>query len=68
MLYKYDLKIKSKNTYLIIRDSNFGDKMVVKIGVIKCRNLGTSPVVDLVLDERADRPNIEVRELILEQK
>ena len=35
--------------------------MVVKIGVIKCGNLGTSPVVDLVLDERADRPNIEVR-------
>ncbi|MGV8144632.1 MAG: F420-dependent methylenetetrahydromethanopterin dehydrogenase, partial [Methanothermobacter sp.] len=25
--------------------------MVVKIGVIKCGNLGTSPVVDLVLDE-----------------
>jgi methylenetetrahydromethanopterin dehydrogenase len=35
--------------------------MVVKIGVIKCGNLGTSPVVDLVLDERADRPNIDVR-------
>ncbi len=35
--------------------------MVVKIGVIKCGNLGTSPVIDLVLDERADRPNIDVR-------
>lgn len=35
--------------------------MTVKIGVIKCGNLGTSPVVDLLLDERADRPNIDVR-------
>ncbi len=35
--------------------------MVVKIGVIKCGNIGTSPVLDLVLDERADRPNIDVR-------
>jgi methylenetetrahydromethanopterin dehydrogenase len=35
--------------------------MVVKIGVIKCGNLGTSPVIDLMLDERADRPNIDVR-------
>ncbi|MEN6591645.1 MAG: F420-dependent methylenetetrahydromethanopterin dehydrogenase [Methanobacterium sp.] len=35
--------------------------MVVKIGVIKSGNLGTSPVIDLVLDERADRPNIDVR-------
>jgi methylenetetrahydromethanopterin dehydrogenase len=35
--------------------------MVVKIGVIKCGNLGTSPVIDLCLDERADRPNIDVR-------
>jgi methylenetetrahydromethanopterin dehydrogenase len=38
-----------------------GDNMVVKIGVIKCGNIGTSPVLDLVLDERADRPNIDVR-------
>ena len=35
--------------------------MVVKIGVIKCGNLGTSPVIDLMLDERADRPNISVK-------
>jgi len=33
--------------------------MVVKIGVIKCGNIGTSPVIDLLLDERADRPNID---------
>ena len=33
--------------------------MVVKIGIIKCGNIGTSPVLDLLLDERADRPNID---------
>lgn len=38
-----------------------GDIMVVKIGIIKCGNIGTSPVLDLLLDERADRPNIDVR-------
>ncbi len=35
--------------------------MVVKIGIIKSGNIGTSPVIDLILDERADRPNIDVR-------
>lgn len=35
--------------------------MVVKIGIIKAGNIGTSPVLDLLLDERADRPNIDVR-------
>ncbi|MDR2624454.1 MAG: F420-dependent methylenetetrahydromethanopterin dehydrogenase [Methanobrevibacter sp.] len=35
--------------------------MVVKIGIIKSGNIGTSPVLDLLLDERADRPNIDVR-------
>ncbi len=32
--------------------------MVVKIAIIKSGNIGTSPVIDLLLDERADRPNI----------
>lgn len=35
--------------------------MVVKIGIIRSGNIGTSPVLDLLLDERADRPNIDVR-------
>ncbi len=35
--------------------------MDVKIGIIKSGNIGTSPVLDLLLDERADRPNIDVR-------
>jgi methylenetetrahydromethanopterin dehydrogenase len=35
--------------------------MVVKIGIIKCGNIGMSPLIDLALDERADRGNIDVR-------
>lgn len=35
--------------------------MVVKIGIIRSGNIGTSPVLDLLMDERADRPNIDVR-------
>jgi methylenetetrahydromethanopterin dehydrogenase len=45
----------------IIKIINMCDKMVVKIGIIKSGNIGTSPVLDLLLDERADRPNIDVR-------
>ncbi|MCS3900990.1 F420-dependent methylenetetrahydromethanopterin dehydrogenase [Methanococcus voltae] len=35
--------------------------MVVKVGIIKCGNIGMSPLVDLSLDERADRNDIDVR-------
>ncbi|MHA1360719.1 MAG: F420-dependent methylenetetrahydromethanopterin dehydrogenase [Candidatus Helarchaeota archaeon] len=35
--------------------------MVVKIGVVKAGNIGISPVIELLLDERADRENIEIR-------
>lgn len=37
--------------------------MVVKIGIIKIGNIGISPVLDLILDERADREDIDVRTL-----
>ena len=37
--------------------------MVVKIGVVKLGNIGTSRIVDLLLDERADREDIDVRVL-----
>ena len=35
--------------------------MVVKIAIVRSGNIGTSPILDLLLDERADRPNIDVR-------
>ena len=37
--------------------------MVVKIGIIKVGNIGTSLLIDLMLDERADREDIDVRTL-----
>jgi len=37
--------------------------MVVKIGFVKLGNIGTSRIVDLLLDERADREDIDVRVL-----
>jgi len=37
--------------------------MVVKVGIIRCGNIGTSPLIDLILDERADRKDIDVRVL-----
>lgn len=36
---------------------------VVKIGFVKLGNIGTSRIVDLLLDERADREDIDVRVL-----
>lgn len=35
--------------------------MVVKVGIVKVGNIGTSPVIDLILDERADREDVDVR-------
>jgi methylenetetrahydromethanopterin dehydrogenase len=35
--------------------------MVFKIGIVKIGNIGTSPIIDLILDERADREDIDVR-------
>lgn len=35
--------------------------MVVKIGIIKIGNIGTSVLIDMILDERADREDIDVR-------
>lgn len=34
---------------------------MVKIGILKCGNIGISPVLDLILDERADREELDVR-------
>lgn len=34
---------------------------MVKLGVIKCGNIGISPVLDLLFDERADREDIDCR-------
>jgi methylenetetrahydromethanopterin dehydrogenase len=36
-------------------------EQVLKIGVLKLGNIGISPLVDLILDERADRGDIDIR-------
>jgi methylenetetrahydromethanopterin dehydrogenase len=41
--------------------STFGVEQVVKIGVLKLGNIGVSPLLDLILDERADRGDIDIR-------
>ncbi len=35
--------------------------MVVNIGIIKIGNIGVSPIIDVLLDERADREDIDVK-------
>lgn len=34
---------------------------IVRVGVFKCGNIGTSPIIELLLDELADRKDIKVR-------
>ena len=36
-------------------------KQTIKIGIFKCGNIGTSPLLELLLDELADRKDIRVR-------
>jgi methylenetetrahydromethanopterin dehydrogenase len=36
-------------------------KQIIKIGVFKCGNIGTSPLLELLFDELADRKDIKVR-------
>ncbi len=35
--------------------------MIVKVGVFKCGNIGTAPILELLLDELADRKDLTVR-------
>ena len=37
------------------------ERQITKIGIFKCGNIGTSPLVELLLDELADRKDIKVR-------
>ncbi len=33
----------------------------VKVGIVKCGNIGTAPIIELILDELADREDLKVR-------
>jgi methylenetetrahydromethanopterin dehydrogenase len=37
------------------------EQQIKKIGIFKCGNIGTSPLIELLLDELADRRDIKVR-------
>ncbi|MCP8323614.1 MAG: F420-dependent methylenetetrahydromethanopterin dehydrogenase [Candidatus Methylarchaceae archaeon HK02M2] len=37
------------------------DRLVVKIGFVKIGNIGSAPMIELLLDERAEREDIDVR-------
>jgi methylenetetrahydromethanopterin dehydrogenase len=37
------------------------ERQITKIGIFKCGNIGTSPLIELLLDELADRKDIKVR-------
>ena len=37
------------------------EQQIKKIGIFKCGNIGTSPVLELLIDELADRKDIKVR-------
>ncbi|WXG43291.1 MAG: F420-dependent methylenetetrahydromethanopterin dehydrogenase [Promethearchaeati archaeon SRVP18_Atabeyarchaeia-1] len=41
--------------------TTLGTENIVKIGVLKLGNIGISPLLDLILDERADRGDIDIR-------
>lgn len=49
-----------KNYYHNIYYCNWCEIMVVKIGILKIGNIGTSVLIDVILDERADREDIDV--------
>jgi len=37
------------------------EKQSIRVGILKCGNIGTSPLLELLLDELADRKDIRVR-------
>ena len=42
-------------------EQNWNSNTIKKIGIFKCGNIGTSPNLELLLDELADRKDIKVR-------
>jgi methylenetetrahydromethanopterin dehydrogenase len=42
-------------------DTKLTEMQFKKIGIFKCGNIGTSPLLELLLDELADRKDIKVR-------
>jgi methylenetetrahydromethanopterin dehydrogenase len=47
--------------YQIESRRKLAEKQFKKIGIFKCGNIGTSPLLELLLDELADRKDVKVR-------
>jgi methylenetetrahydromethanopterin dehydrogenase len=47
--------------YQIKSRGKLAEKQLTKVGIFKCGNIGTSPLLELLLDELADRKDIKVR-------
>ena len=37
------------------------EKQFIRVGIFKCGNIGTAPLLELLLDELADRKDIKIR-------
>ena len=70
---KYVIDVILVNLYITVKlclldillEENNGGKImegrIVKIGVVKCGNIGTAPLIEFLFDERADREDLDVR-------
>ena len=55
------INLKSKASTTLRERLELTENQCKKIGIFKCGNIGTSPLLELLLDELADRKDIKVR-------
>ena len=55
------INLKTKDSTKIRERCDLTQNQFKKIGIFKCGNIGTSPLLELLLDELADRRDIRVR-------
>lgn len=60
-LRKISITLKSNDSTKVREREKLTQEQFKKIGIFKCGNIGTSPLVELLLDELADRQDIKVR-------
>ena len=48
-------------TYMTGELIKLAEQQTKKVGIFKCGNIGTSPLLELLIDELADRKDIKVR-------
>jgi methylenetetrahydromethanopterin dehydrogenase len=55
------ITLKSKDSTKVREKCELTEEQFKKIGIFKCGNIGTAPLLELLLDELADRRDIKVR-------